>query len=63
MLSSDASRIVAALDRNSKAVERLAKAQETANAVAIDIEKTRREEGRPDDYGRPEKPPRWISKD
>lgn len=52
--------IVDALDRNSRAVIRMAQAQETANAIAIDIEKTRREEARPDDYGRPDKPPQGI---
>ena len=56
----DARNIVAALRDGAKAINRLAKAQEEANAIAIDIERTRREENRPDDYGRPDKPPQGI---
>ena len=52
--------IVDALDRNSRAVIRMAQAQEMVNVIVIDIEKTRREEVRPDDYGRPDKPPQGI---
>lgn len=39
----DARHIVDALDRNSKALNRLARAQEDANKISIDIEKNRRE--------------------
>lgn len=56
----DTRKIVGALNEGSKAINRLAKAQEHANQIAIDIERTRREEARPDDYGRPDKPPQGI---
>ena len=56
----DARQIVSALRDGAKAINRLAKAQEHANEIAIDIERTRREEVRPDDYGRPDKPPQGI---
>ena len=59
----DTRQIVSALRDGAKAINRLAKAQEHANEIAIDIERTRREEARPDDEGRPEKPPTIMSRD
>lgn len=43
MDAKDARMIANALDRNSKALERVAKAQEHANLIAIDIERERRD--------------------
>lgn len=56
MPSSDASHVVAALDRATKALNRLAKATEDGTRANIAIARAQR----PDDKDRPEKPPIGI---
>ncbi len=48
----DTRKIVGALEAGAKAINRLAKAQEDANRIAVEIEKTRKREIVPDDEGR-----------
>ena len=61
----DTRKIVGALEAGAKAINRLAKAQEDANRIAVEIEKTRKREREivPDDEGRPDKQPQGILSD
>ncbi|HMT88098.1 MAG TPA: hypothetical protein PKC73_00560 [Dermatophilaceae bacterium] len=59
----DTRKIVCALEAGAKAINRLAKAQEDANRIAVEIEKTRKREIVPDDEGRPDKQPQGILSD